>query len=144
MIKYPTDSKQRKRLSSFKFPFVILAALASCSKSPRDKNLFEKSLKLSNLDMTEEEFEKAIKTSRTRQLQLLDNEAIKPKRTDFSAPDTWNTGEGTSHAPEHNHFALRGNAQLSYWQIPFSLFPALGEVEFIPFKFQTFINIKKY
>lgn len=66
--------------------------------------------------MTEEEFQKAIKTSRTRQLQLLDKEAMKPKPMDFSALDTWNSGEGTSHAPEHSHLILRGKAQtLSYW-----------------------------
>lgn len=92
------------------------AALTSRSKSPGDKNLFEKSLKLSSLDMTEEEFQKAIKTSRARQLQLLDKEAMKPKPMDFSALDTWNSGEGTSHAPEHSHLILRGKAQtLSYW-----------------------------
>lgn len=49
------DLEQRKWLSNFKLPCVKLAALAC-------KNLINKSLKLSNLDVTEEEYEKATKT----------------------------------------------------------------------------------
>lgn len=65
MNKFPTDLKQRKWLSNFKLPFVKLVTLALCSKRPGDKNLFKKSLKLSNLDVTEKDYEKSYKNSKS-------------------------------------------------------------------------------
>lgn len=39
---------------------------------------------------------------RTKQLQLLDKVAIKPKPMDISIPGTGNTGEGADHGLECN------------------------------------------
>lgn len=86
------------------------------------------------------------KQLRTRQLQLSDKVAIKPKPMDFPTSGTWNTGEGTGHGPDHNQFIPWGKTQkLSHRQILFLLMLSpLGEEEFILFNFQTFVTIKKY
>ena len=42
------------------------------------------------------------KAIRTRELQLSDKAAIKPKPVDISTSGTWNRGMGTSHGTEHN------------------------------------------
>lgn len=48
--------------------------------------------------MTEEEQEKAIKTVRTKHLQLPGKASMKPKPLDFSASNTWTQVRGTAMA----------------------------------------------